>query len=83
MMHTDMLTNSYFDFLTGATILLVNAEHPNVVSIFLNKKHKLHTTHSWDFLGLERHGEFPEASLWRRSSGEDIIIGNLDTGNDG
>jgi len=53
-----------------------------VASIFLNKPRKLHTTHSWDFLGLERNGGvIPKGSLWSKSKGEDIIIGNLDTGN--
>ncbi|KOM32690.1 hypothetical protein LR48_Vigan01g224600, partial [Vigna angularis] len=56
------------------------AEHPSVVSVFLNKKRKLHTTHSWNFLGLERNGGYPEASAWRKTLGEDVIIGNLDTG---
>lgn len=56
------------------------AKHPNVASIFLNKPRKLHTTHSWDFLGLERNGVVPKGSLWSKSKGEDIIIGNLDTG---
>ena len=70
----------YIIFLIGA-ILLVNAEHPNVVSIFLNEIYELHTTRSWDFLGLERGGGFPNDSLWKRSLGEDIIIANLDSGN--
>ncbi|XP_020225435.1 subtilisin-like protease SBT5.4 [Cajanus cajan] len=56
------------------------AKHPNVVSVFLNKEHKLQTTHSWDFLGLEKNGEFPHASAWRKTMGEDIIIGNIDSG---
>jgi hypothetical protein len=60
----------------------VNAENPNVISIFLNKKHKLQTTHSWNFLQLESNGEIPKDSIWKRSFGEDIIIANLDTGNE-
>ncbi|XP_020207896.1 subtilisin-like protease SBT5.4 [Cajanus cajan] len=56
------------------------AKHPSVVSVLLNKKRNLDTTRSWDFLGLERNGEFPEASVWRKTKGEDIIIGNIDTG---
>jgi hypothetical protein len=50
-----------------------------VVSIFLNKVRELHTTHSWDFLGLERN-VIQKSSLWSKTKGEDIIIGNLDTG---
>ncbi|WJX88856.1 hypothetical protein P8452_70897 [Trifolium repens] len=56
------------------------AKNPNVISIFLNKKHKLQTTHSWNFLQLESNGEIPKDSIWKRSFGEDIIIANLDTG---
>ncbi|XP_017430955.1 subtilisin-like protease SBT5.4 [Vigna angularis] len=56
------------------------AKHPSVISVFLNKRHKLHTTHSWNFLGLERNGAFPPQSLWGKTKGEDVIIGNIDTG---
>ncbi|KAK9046223.1 hypothetical protein V6N11_052118 [Hibiscus sabdariffa] len=57
------------------------AKHPNVVSVFLNKGRKLHTTRSWDFLRLERDGIVPPDSLWKKARfGEDTIIGNLDTG---
>ncbi|XP_058733997.1 subtilisin-like protease SBT5.4 [Vicia villosa] len=56
------------------------AKHPNVVSMFLNKRNELHTTRSWEFLGLEREGAYRNDSLWKTTLGEDIIIGNLDTG---
>ncbi|KAF8054516.1 hypothetical protein N665_1327s0002 [Sinapis alba] len=57
------------------------AKHPNVVSIFLNKGRKLHTTHSWDFMLLEKHGVIHKSSLWKKAGfGEDTIIANLDTG---
>ncbi|XP_045792075.1 subtilisin-like protease SBT5.3 [Trifolium pratense] len=56
------------------------AKNPGVISIFLNKRYELHTTRSWDFLGLERGGEFPKTSLWKKTLGKDIIIGNLDSG---
>ncbi|KAH1108717.1 hypothetical protein J1N35_012485 [Gossypium stocksii] len=50
------------------------AKHPNVVSVFLNKGRKLHTTHSWDFLRLERDGLVPVDSLWNRSNfGADVF----------
>ncbi|KAJ8748211.1 hypothetical protein K2173_000619 [Erythroxylum novogranatense] len=58
------------------------ARHPSVVSVFLNQGKKLHTTHSWSFLGLEQNdGVVPSDSLWKKARfGEDVIIGNLDTG---
>lgn len=57
------------------------AKHPKVVSVFLNKARKLHTTRSWDFLGLEDNGLIHPASIWKKARfGEDTIIGNLDTG---
>lgn len=57
------------------------SKYPGVISVFRNKGYKLHTTHSWEFLGLERDGRVPSKSLWTKSRfGEDTIIGNLDTG---
>ncbi|KAJ0791659.1 putative cucumisin [Helianthus annuus] len=57
------------------------AEHPDVVSVIQNKGRKLHTTHSWDFLKLEKNGVIGSSSLWMKAKfGENIIIANLDTG---
>ncbi|XP_058083441.1 subtilisin-like protease SBT5.3 [Magnolia sinica] len=57
------------------------SKHPDVISVFRNKMAKLHTTRSWEFLGLEKNGKIPETSLWQKARfGEDIIIGNLDSG---
>ncbi|EFJ21133.1 hypothetical protein SELMODRAFT_417793 [Selaginella moellendorffii] len=64
---------------------------PNVLSIFPNKIHTVHTTlTSWEFLGLYGNGqktlyggsEATESSwLWRKAKfGKDIIIGVLDSG---
>lgn len=59
----------------------ITAEHPRVISVFLNQGRKLHTTHSWDFMLLEKYGIIHPDSLWKRAEfGEDIIIANLDTG---
>ncbi|KAI6681010.1 hypothetical protein NL676_034891 [Syzygium grande] len=44
-----------------------------VVSVFPNRKKKLHTTKSWDFLGFSRHVE-------RSKTEGDVIVGVLDTG---
>lgn len=55
--------------------------HPKVLSVFMNRGRKLHTTRSWDFMGLEHNGVIPSNSIWNKARfGEDVIIGNLDTG---
>ncbi|CAA0818038.1 Subtilisin-like protease SBT5.4 [Striga hermonthica] len=57
------------------------AKHPMVVSVLEDKDRKLHTTHSWDFLGLEKDGFVSPYSLWEKARyGEDTIIATLDTG---
>ncbi|XP_075665840.1 subtilisin-like protease SBT5.4 [Castanea sativa] len=59
------------------------AKHPKVVSVFLNQGRQLHTTHSWEFMLMEKKigGVIHPSSLWEKANfGEDIIIGNLDTG---
>eukprot|EP00252_Welwitschia_mirabilis_P014131 TRINITY_DN3116_c0_g1_i9.p1 TRINITY_DN3116_c0_g1~~TRINITY_DN3116_c0_g1_i9.p1 ORF type:complete len:762 (-),score=169.38 TRINITY_DN3116_c0_g1_i9:277-2562(-) len=60
---------------------------PEVVSVFLNQGRKLHTTHSWEFLGLEKSAEgsvidaISEPSLWDKANfGREVIIANLDSG---
>ncbi|GER53378.1 subtilase family protein [Striga asiatica] len=83
----DAIFYSYTRHINGFAATLEESEafqiskHPNVVSIFLNRGRKLHTTRSWDFLGLEKNGEIRAGSLWKKARfGEDAIIGNLDTG---
>ncbi|CAA0829346.1 Subtilisin-like protease SBT5.4 [Striga hermonthica] len=62
-------------------IATLDTEHPNVVSVVENKGRKLHTTHSWDFLRLEKDGFVSPSSLWEKARyGEDTIIATLDTG---
>ncbi|CAH2069391.1 unnamed protein product [Thlaspi arvense] len=57
------------------------AKHPDVLSVFLNKGRKLHTTHSWNFMLLEKNGVVHKSSLWNKAGfGEGTIIANLDTG---
>ncbi|XP_040381175.1 subtilisin-like protease SBT5.3 [Oryza brachyantha] len=55
---------------------------PGVVSVFPNRGRRLHTTRSWQFMGLERgDGEVPRWSAWKVARyGEGAIIGNLDSG---
>ncbi|KAL8143714.1 hypothetical protein V2J09_016746 [Rumex salicifolius] len=57
------------------------AKHPDVVSVFLSGVRQLHTTHSWEFMMMERHGVVHRSSIWPQANyGEDVIIAHLDTG---
>ncbi|KAF6142279.1 hypothetical protein GIB67_039986 [Kingdonia uniflora] len=82
----DAIFYSYNKHINGFAAMLEEDEveaiskHPRVVSVFLNKARKMHTTRSWNFLGLEKNGEIPTGSLWKKARfGEDAIIANLDT----
>lgn len=60
-------------------IVLVDdaAEREEVLSVFESKTNILHTTHSWDFLGVSSSGEsYPMAPY----SDSDVIVGSIDTG---
>ncbi|CAI9106664.1 OLC1v1005867C1 [Oldenlandia corymbosa var. corymbosa] len=59
------------------------AERPEVVSVFPESVHQLHTTHSWNFLkDLSQVKSAPRFTSKSRASsfGEDTIIGVFDTG---
>ncbi|KAH0448067.1 hypothetical protein IEQ34_021867 [Dendrobium chrysotoxum] len=78
---------SYTRYMNGFAAILEEedameiSKNPSVVSVFENRGRKLHTTRSWQFLGLERNGRVPKRSLWTKARfGEDVIIANLDTG---
>ncbi|CAN4104400.1 unnamed protein product [Withania somnifera] len=79
---------SYTKHINGFSAMLDDEEaaeiskHPKVVSVFENRARKLHTTRSWNFLGLENSdGIIQPSSIWKKARfGEDTIIGNLDTG---
>merc|ERR1712226_1384268 len=49
-------------------------ENENVVSVFPSKMQKLHTTRSWDFLGM------PQSAKRNHQIENNIIVGVLDTG---
>lgn len=60
----------------------IHADHPEVVSVFLNKPTKKLTTQAWNFLKLEKDNVIPSNSTWETTRfGEDVIIGGIDTGN--
>ncbi|KAF3322738.1 subtilisin-like protease SBT5.3 [Carex littledalei] len=62
-------------------LFCISPELPGVVSVFPSRGYQLHTTRSWQFLGLESDGNVNSNSLWSKAGyGKDTIIGNLDTG---
>ncbi|KAL5707405.1 hypothetical protein ACHQM5_018309 [Ranunculus cassubicifolius] len=84
----DAIFYSYNKHINGFAAILEKEEaealsrDSRVVSLFLNKGRNLHTSHSWEFLGIEKkNGEVPVHSLWNKARfGEDVILANLDTG---
>ncbi|KAM3259849.1 hypothetical protein ACQJBY_051252 [Aegilops geniculata] len=58
------------------------AEFPEVISVESNTYHQVHTTRSWDFLGLGYDNNQQEqlGLLKKANYGEDVIIGVVDTG---
>ncbi|XP_062194632.1 subtilisin-like protease SBT5.3 [Phragmites australis] len=83
----DAIFYSYTRYINGFAATLEEDEaaeiskHPSVVSVFPNRGHRLHTTRSWEFLGMEKDGRVRASSIWAKARfGEGIIIGNLDTG---
>lgn len=54
------------------------SDHTSVVSVFESKMNKLHTTHSWDFLGLDTVYKNNPSAL---DSASNVIVGVIDSGN--
>ncbi|XP_011040612.1 PREDICTED: subtilisin-like protease SBT3.5 [Populus euphratica] len=54
------------------------AEFPGVVQVIPNGIHKLHTTRSWEFIGLNHHS--PQNLLKQSNMGQGTIIGVIDSG---
>ncbi|CAI0374240.1 unnamed protein product [Linum tenue] len=89
----DAIRYSYTSHINGFTAILDDeeaaeiAKHPGVVSVFPDQKRKLHTTNSWRFMMLDKEIDTPTGKrnvpneLWKAARfGENVIIGNLDTG---
>ncbi|XP_004492921.1 subtilisin-like protease Glyma18g48580 [Cicer arietinum] len=80
----DAIIYSYNKHINGFAAILEDeeaaqiAKNGKVVSVFLSKEHKLHTTRSWEFLGLRGNDI---NSAWQKGRfGENTIIANIDTG---
>ncbi|KAF8365175.1 hypothetical protein HHK36_032816 [Tetracentron sinense] len=54
-------------------------ERESVVSVFESKINHAHTTHSWDFLGVDSIRQYNQLPLESKS---DVIIGVIDSGKD-
>lgn len=59
----------------------MGSELPGVLAVNPDRLHKVQTTHSWEFLGLESGGEPKNEWKYDAKFGEGVIIGNVDTGN--
>ncbi|XP_008647207.1 subtilisin-like protease SBT3.18 isoform X3 [Zea mays] len=51
-----------------------------VVSVFRSRMLEVHTTRSWDFMGLRLHMHTEQSSQRHLKFGDDVIVGVLDTG---
>ncbi|XP_066400058.1 subtilisin-like protease SBT3.18 isoform X3 [Miscanthus floridulus] len=51
-----------------------------VVSVFRSRMLEIHTTRSWDFMGLHLHMQMKQPSQRHLKFGDDVILGVLDTG---
>ncbi|XP_066380233.1 subtilisin-like protease SBT5.3, partial [Miscanthus floridulus] len=83
----DAIFYSYTRYINGFAATLEEDEaaevsrHRRVVSVFPNRGHPLHTTRSWEFLGMEEGGRVRPSSIWAKARfGEGVVVGNLDTG---
>ena len=75
------VTHRFFFFFLGSLSYVIYiyiyaciTENENVVSVFPSKMQKLHTTRSWDFLGM------PQLVKRNHQIEINIIVGVLDTG---
>ncbi|GJM93427.1 hypothetical protein PR202_ga09982 [Eleusine coracana subsp. coracana] len=68
-----------FQPINGIAHIFGKPELTGVLAVIQDRVAKLHTTHSWDFLGLRSNGRPTDA--WSSARfGEDTIIGSIDTG---
>ncbi|PAN51489.1 hypothetical protein PAHAL_9G598100 [Panicum hallii] len=71
---------SGFAALLNSTQACTLSETEGVISVFRSRTLELHTTRSWDFMGLNLHMQMEQSSQMHFKFGDDIIVGVLDTG---
>ncbi|PIA24891.1 hypothetical protein AQUCO_15500002v1 [Aquilegia coerulea] len=79
--HVCSYTHSFTGFAAKLTEdqALEMTKMPGVVSVFPNAKRRLHTTHSWDFMGLATDEQM-EIPGYSTKNQQNVIIGFIDTG---
>ncbi|KAF5188703.1 Subtilisin-like protease SBT1.6 [Thalictrum thalictroides] len=79
--HVCSYTHSFTGFAAKLTQdqALEMTKMPGVVSVFPNAKTKLHTTHSWDFMGLATDEQM-EIPGYSTKNQHNVIIAFIDTG---
>ncbi|XP_062209119.1 subtilisin-like protease SBT3.18 [Phragmites australis] len=71
---------SGFAALLNSTQAATLSETEEVISVFRSRMLQLHTTRSWDFMGLNLHMPMEKSSQLHLKFGDDVIVGILDTG---
>ncbi|TKV98095.1 hypothetical protein SEVIR_9G538200v4 [Setaria viridis] len=71
---------SGFAALLNSTQASTLSETEGVISVFRSRMLELHTTRSWDFMGLNLHTQMEQSSQMHLKFGGDVIVGILDTG---
>ncbi|KAL6901815.1 hypothetical protein ACP4OV_004691 [Aristida adscensionis] len=71
---------SGFAALLDSTQAATLSETEEVISVFRSRMLQLHTTRSWDFMGLSLHMQVEISSQMHLRFGDDVIVGVLDTG---
>ncbi|TVU48315.1 hypothetical protein EJB05_07948 [Eragrostis curvula] len=70
---------SGFAALLNSTQAATLSETAEVISVFRSRMLQLHTTRSWDFMGLSLHMQMEKSSQMHLKFGDDVIVGVLDT----
>ncbi|CAH9085164.1 unnamed protein product [Cuscuta epithymum] len=85
--HRISILQTYNHAFGGFAAMLTDQEasalsrHNEVVSVFPDAVFELHTTRSWDFLGMvESYSNNKSSYYYRNGSSNDVIIGLIDTG---
>ncbi|XP_040243374.1 subtilisin-like protease SBT3.18 isoform X6 [Aegilops tauschii subsp. strangulata] len=72
---------SGFSAVLNSTQATTLSETEEVISVFRSRMLQLHTTRSWDFMGLSLHSQMEQpSSQMHLKYGDDVIVGILDTG---